>query len=168
MAKQIIRLTEGDLHRIIENSVKKIIRESDWQKAFNDFLDMPDITDSAEGAKLQKAKDDAIKAEFGNDEKARAKAVKRYFKNRERDKMSKMSAKQREEYLKYDDPNEDDDDAELNAFAAEKAKSRYRGLKPSARVGSSAFKKAVEAQNNPFAGRTPEELEALLKKHWGQ
>ena len=27
--KKIFRLTEGDLHRIIKNSVKRIIRESD-------------------------------------------------------------------------------------------------------------------------------------------
>ena len=29
MKKQVIRLTEGDLHRIIENSVKRILRKED-------------------------------------------------------------------------------------------------------------------------------------------
>ena len=34
--KQIIRLTESDLHRIIENSVKRIIREGFFNKKKQD------------------------------------------------------------------------------------------------------------------------------------
>lgn len=28
--RKLVRLTEGDLHRIIENSVKRVLRESDY------------------------------------------------------------------------------------------------------------------------------------------
>ena len=37
--KKILRLTEGDLHRIIKNSVKRIIRESDeyYDTSSDDF-----------------------------------------------------------------------------------------------------------------------------------
>ena len=35
MAKQLIRLTEGDLHRIIKESVKNILAEVDWNKPEN-------------------------------------------------------------------------------------------------------------------------------------
>ena len=35
MKRQVIRLTEGDLHRIIENSVKKVINELDWKTYAN-------------------------------------------------------------------------------------------------------------------------------------
>ena len=36
--KQIIRLTEGDLHRIIENSVKRVLKES-FEDDFNQARD---------------------------------------------------------------------------------------------------------------------------------
>jgi Zn-dependent M16 (insulinase) family peptidase len=35
MAKQIIRLTESDLHRIVKNSVKKVIKESYYEDREN-------------------------------------------------------------------------------------------------------------------------------------
>ena len=34
--KKIIRLTESDLHRIIKESVKKIIKEANWSNAYDD------------------------------------------------------------------------------------------------------------------------------------
>jgi hypothetical protein len=48
MAKQVIRLTEGDLHKIIEESVEKILTELDWRtydqaadKAFDAYTKAP-------------------------------------------------------------------------------------------------------------------------------
>jgi len=163
MANQIIRITESDLHNIIKESVVKILNEENWQDAFDRFLDAPDITDSAEGTKLQKAKDDAIKAEFGKDFGARARAMKKYFRDREAKKMGKMTAAQKAEYLKYDDPN-DNDDSDFDYFAAEKSK----GFAPKADVVEPVDKKKSIMKNNPYAGKTPEELEALLQNHWGK
>ena len=42
--KKILRLTEGDLHRIIKNSVKRIIRESDeyYDTSSDDFYSEED------------------------------------------------------------------------------------------------------------------------------
>lgn len=34
--RKIIRLTESDLHRIIKESVKKVIKEANWSNALRD------------------------------------------------------------------------------------------------------------------------------------
>lgn len=34
--RKIIRLTESDLHRIIKESVKKVIKEANWSNAITD------------------------------------------------------------------------------------------------------------------------------------
>ena len=41
--KKIIRLTEGDLHRIIENSVKRILKENDVPVGKYDGADLGDV-----------------------------------------------------------------------------------------------------------------------------
>lgn len=40
MAKKIIRLTENDLHRLIKESVKKVLREANWSNALTDPNDV--------------------------------------------------------------------------------------------------------------------------------
>ena len=41
MAKQVIRLTESDLHRIVKESVNKILKEEfgDWRDAYDAYMD---------------------------------------------------------------------------------------------------------------------------------
>lgn len=36
--KRLIRLTEGDLHRIVRNSVKRVLRESDYDDEYEGQL----------------------------------------------------------------------------------------------------------------------------------
>ena len=41
--KQIIRLTEGDLHRIVENAVKRILKENDVPTGKYDGANLGDV-----------------------------------------------------------------------------------------------------------------------------
>lgn len=60
MKKQIIRLTESDLHKIIENSVNKIIKEGSCNE-------MPDNDYSNNAYKFDRSADiQNIKAELGD------------------------------------------------------------------------------------------------------
>lgn len=47
--KKLVRLTEGDLHRIIENSVKRVLRESDYDYPhyYDMYKDEPYLFDDA-------------------------------------------------------------------------------------------------------------------------
>ena len=40
MAEKIIRITESDLHRIIKESVKKVLMEANWSNALTDPNDV--------------------------------------------------------------------------------------------------------------------------------
>lgn len=80
MAKQIIKLTEGDLHRIIEKTVRKIVKESDddWKESYEKWKKS---TDSEEGEKhnreftrrLKKAYPDAGKRKHAFNQYAKSK-----------------------------------------------------------------------------------------------
>jgi hypothetical protein len=43
--KKIIRLTESDLHRIVKESVNKILKEANWSNALTDPGNQPDDDD---------------------------------------------------------------------------------------------------------------------------
>ena len=58
--KKIIRLTENDLHKIIKESVKKVLKEANWSNALsdpNDF-DPNDVDDEYDTDPLNKWKRD--------------------------------------------------------------------------------------------------------------
>lgn len=66
MAKQLIRLTEGDLHRIIKESVQNILTEMDWrtyQSAYKTELDRNGNTEKA--AKFRQAANNAFNRQNG-------------------------------------------------------------------------------------------------------
>lgn len=42
MKKKVIRLTEGDLHRIVKESVKRALKESQYNSAIDDFYSEED------------------------------------------------------------------------------------------------------------------------------
>lgn len=44
--KKLVRLTEGDLHRIIENSVKRVLRESVYDD-YDEYEDEPYLSADA-------------------------------------------------------------------------------------------------------------------------
>ena len=98
MAKQVIRLTEGDLHRIIKESVKKILREEeeapyDWRADFNKYHDTVDMSPE-EGTALHKRYMDGARKEFGGNEKARIKEFNRLWKEREAKQRMRKSPEQ--------------------------------------------------------------------------
>ena len=62
--KQISRLTEGDLHRIIENCVRKALNE-DWTKAYDKWADNIGM-DKKESNKLFKQWSQELKDEYGD------------------------------------------------------------------------------------------------------
>jgi len=43
--KKIIRLTESDLHKIVKESVNKILKEANWSNALTDPGNCPDDDD---------------------------------------------------------------------------------------------------------------------------
>lgn len=58
--KKIIRLTENDLHKIIKESVKKVLKEANWSNALsdpNDF-DPNDVDDEYDTDPLNRWKRD--------------------------------------------------------------------------------------------------------------
>ena len=55
--KQIIRLTEGDLHRIIENSVKRVLKES-FEDDFNQARDYRMSRSGMFGMKMKNSEGD--------------------------------------------------------------------------------------------------------------
>ena len=75
MAKQIIKLTEGDLHKIIENTVNKIMMTEGWEDSYRKWS-KGDYKDNEEGEKLNKQWTKELKAEHP-DRKSRANAVKK-------------------------------------------------------------------------------------------
>jgi hypothetical protein len=54
--KKIIRLTESDLHRIVKESVNKILKEANWSNALTDPGNCPDDDDEYEETWLDKSK----------------------------------------------------------------------------------------------------------------
>lgn len=40
MAKKIIKITENDLHRLIKESVEKVLKEANWSNALTDPNDV--------------------------------------------------------------------------------------------------------------------------------
>lgn len=84
MGKQIIRLTESDLHQMVKESVNKILSELDWrtyasanEKATNQFLDkvrdgvpFEDLKNdkrARQANSFRKASVDALNKKFGGD-----------------------------------------------------------------------------------------------------
>lgn len=84
MGKQIIRLTESDLHQMVKESVNKILSELDWrtyasanEKATNQFLDkargsasLNDLNNDRRARQangFRKASVDALNKKFGGD-----------------------------------------------------------------------------------------------------
>lgn len=87
MAKQIIRLTESDLHRIIKESVNRIIREEDnrdWTDDYNDWADFK-YKDSDEAGKLNRSWTKKVKEKYP-DPKERRSAISKHMKTRDVEK----------------------------------------------------------------------------------
>ena len=81
MAKQIIRLTEGDLHRIIENAVNKIMISEKWSDTYDKWAD-GNYKSREEGEKLNKQYNDELKQEFP-DKDARRSELSKHCKRRD-------------------------------------------------------------------------------------
>ncbi len=100
MKKQIIRLTESDLHNIIKESVNKILNESgrfnDWRDAYDAYMNHSGLDDDSrrEGERLRKEFTRQANLAYGGDpNKSTFNGDKRFFKDL--DKHSKFRDSQR-------------------------------------------------------------------------
>ena len=176
MAKQIIRLTEGDLHKIIKESVKKIIREGnygDWRDdfdAYNSFLGDP-----SKGDELGRKYYDKLKQQYNGDKVAMRKAMNDHFKEKDAAREKRLS-KTDPEYLdwenafdkKYDlenginvDDNESIDNFDFDAEKARQAAKRERKMASASSPRNRAKEISNTSTPSKFSGMSPEELEKM-------
>ena len=170
MAKQIIKLTEQDLHDIIRTAVNKVIKEGfgDWRDDYDAYMGYYG-KDKDKQKELRQKYDDSVKAEFGDDEKARIKALNKHMDSRDslRDNMLNKSQKGRD-YLDWESAwnskynaehgigDEGIGEADLDSLIAKAAQKRERGAmrtKP----------KAVPQAEPQKPTRSPEEIEAQMR-----
>lgn len=176
MAKQIIRLTEGDLHKIIENTVKKIISEGnygDWRDDYEAWIN--GIQDKEEGTRLNNRWHDSLKQQFNGDKHAMRKALNDHFKEKDAARERRLS-KEDPKFLdwenawdkKYDLENNinTDDDESIDDFDFEAEKERQAAKRErKMRSMSSPKKKELEIDTietpSIYKGKSPEEIEKL-------
>ena len=179
MARQIIKLTEQDLHNIIREAVNKAINEG-----FGDWRDDYDAMQGYFGNDVDKQKElrgnyeKNVKDAFGDDEKARIKALNRHMDYRDslrNDRLDKSRFKgpNGENYLdweagwntKYNAEHgigdESINDTDLDTLIAQAAKRRERGR---VRTKSNAEKLANSQKPSKFDGLSADELEAKFKE----
>jgi len=176
MAKQIIRLTESDLHRIIKESVKRIIKE-DWHDELSSIYDAGKKEDSA-GIDLDKASSilKNLKRQYGSDKEGYSRAVNKFFSDREkRDDFEK--AKRDPAFELWSDEHEstfNDEgypmakDFEPLPFNRERYNKRIKnGEMPRAlrRSYSSGPQEVPETPsvNSPYKGKSSEEIEQMMR-----
>lgn len=84
MAKQIIKLTEGDLHKIIRESVNRVLREG-WHDELSSVYDAGKQKGST-GIDIDKASDilKRLKMQYGKDTEGYKQAVSKFFNDREK------------------------------------------------------------------------------------
>lgn len=86
MSKRVIRITENDIHLMVENTVRRILKEEeDWRAHFHKYCDSmndPNVTPD-EGERLNKTWVRAAKKAMP-DRKQYAQAVKKEFDVRDR------------------------------------------------------------------------------------
>jgi len=172
MAKQIIRLTESDLHKIIRESVKRIIKEEgetygDWRDDYEKWRNH--IGNNDDGNELLKNYIGRAKSEFGGDESARISALNKHMAQKDSEREQRLS-KTDPDFLnwekawsrKYDAENgiNNNVDADTFDFEAEKAKAaeqrgRRRTKKP--------LPNTAKQTPSKFSGKSEEELEQLMK-----
>lgn len=158
MARQIIRLTESDLHRIIKKSVNRILRE-DWQDELTDF------NRGAGGESWH----DSLKSQYP-DRAERMKALNDYYRKRNTMRKERQSPEERareaEWERKYniehgivDDDEEDFDfDKAVEKFEKEKMRSRNKR-----NPISQDDEEVTVPQSLKFSGKSPEELEQMMR-----
>ena len=170
MAKQIIKLTESDLHNIIKTAVNKVIKEAygDWRDDYDAYMGYYG-KDKDKQKELRQKYDNSVKSTFGDDEKARIQALNKHMDSRdsERDKMLNKSQKGRD-YLDWESAfdtkynaehgigDESIKDMDLDSLIAKAAQKRERGAmrtKP----------KAIPQAEPQKPTRSPEEIEAQMR-----
>ena len=170
MAKRIIRLTESDLHRIIKNSVKKIIREAeepyDWRSDFHLYHDSVNMKPE-DGTALHKKYMDGARQEFGGDEKARVKEFNRLWKEREARRKMRQTPEQiakedlwdRKYNAEHGIEGDEFEDTDFDDEAMQKALDRAKRKK------ASGLKRQMALDNQISQERTmsDDELQARLK-----
>lgn len=171
MAKQIIRLTEGDIHNMIRSAVNRLLRESDEDNAWKDAYDKfnrGEIDSMDEYMRLARER-------FGGDEMARIKALNRHIEDKDARRAMRMSpeelAREKAWEKQYDIENginHSSEDADLFDFEKERAeqlkKLTKKRMKQNARKPGSRRPADTPQEPTKFSGLSPEELEAKFKE----
>jgi len=95
MAKQIIRLTESDLHKIIENATRKALMSEGWKDSY-DKWSKGDYKDNDEGEKLNRQWNSELKSEHPEASKRRSEFLK-HTKTKDTESSKKFEKKWKEE-----------------------------------------------------------------------
>lgn len=173
MKKQIVRLTESDLHRIIKESVKRIIREQeygDWRDDYEKYKNF--YGDPDEGEKLRKAYLNRTRSEFGGDEKARVKALNKHMSANDAEREKRLSstdpdflAWEKAWSRKYDNEHgvNANDDNDFSDFETEKAKAAAQLDRKRIRVNRQKNNDISTPVDTKFSGKSPEEIEQMMR-----
>ena len=171
MARQIIRLTESDLHRIIKKSVNRVLREAkygDWRDDYESWINY-NGDDKEEGQTLNRAWNDALKSQY-TDRAERMKELNDHYRKKNAMRDERMSPEERareaEWNRKYNIEHgivDDDDDN----FDFDKAVEKFEKQKMRSRNNRSSINQDDEEVTVPqslkFSGKSPEELEQMMR-----
>ena len=179
MAKQIIRLTESDLHRIIKESVRRIIKEENWDDELSSIYDAGKEEGST-GVDIDRASSvmKNLKAQYGKDKEGYGKAINNFFNRREKlDDYEK--AKKDPAFELWSDEHETSfndagypmaKDFKPLPFEKKKYNNRVRNgelpkaLRRSYTKGGEYDSDSFDAgENNPYSGKSPEEIEQMMR-----
>jgi hypothetical protein len=178
MAKQIIRLTEGDLHRIVKESIKRILKEEDWRDELNAVYDAGKEEGSA-GFDIDKVSSilGNVRKQYGKDAEGYKQALDDFYSEREKIGDAEKAKKDPAFELWSDEFESNFNKAgyplakDFKSFPYNKSKYNQRvrnGELPRSfrRFGvksNDSEEPSVQVNNSPYAGKSPEEIEQIMK-----
>ena len=169
MARQIIRLTESDLHRIIKKSVNRILREGkygDWRDNYEEWMNYSG-DDKEEGQRLNRAWNDALKSQYQGDEAGRLRALNNHFREKDSIRNQRQSPAERAREAEWERKyNIEHGIVGDDNFDFDKAVEKFEKQKMRSNKKPNIINKeddAILPQSSRFSGKSPEELEQMMK-----
>ena len=168
MARQIIRLTESDLHRIIKKSVNRILREAkygDWRDDYESWMNYSG-DDKDEGNRLNKAWNDSLRNQYQGDEKGRLRALNDHFRERDSRRNLRMSPEERAREAEWERKYNiehgivDDDNFDFDKAVEKFEKQKIRANR---KQNLNNQEDDTVPQSSKFSGKSPEELEQMMR-----
>lgn len=174
MARQIIKLTEEDLHKIIRESVNRILKEEgefgDWRDDYEAWKNF--AGDKEEGNALLNKYLNRAKSEFGGDEKARIKALNKHMAANDAARDRRLASTdpkfldwEKAWSRKYDAEHgiNATDDSDAFDFEAEKAKAAAQRERRRSKPSIKSIGKETPQTPSKFSGKSPEEIEQMMR-----